>query len=433
MMLIEIKRTTVLGIKSLWLHRLRSVLATLGVILGVSSVIAMLAIGEGASQHAKEQIDRLGSRNIIIKTIKPIENRQAGGSRGISKYGMTYHDTECFRHLIPNVKIVVPIQRLSEYALNLHNKMAVEVVATTPQFRELSPTIIQAGRFINPIDMLYNQGICVIDNSIIEQLFVLENPMGKDIKIGRGFYKVVGVLKGTTFESADFMEGNHVSVDTDQGGANVGRIYIPLSTAQERFGDISSAGITPNGISGEVVELQEIVVNVVDIEDVLPTQSLLENLLRENHKKADYEIIVPLELLKEAERTKFIFNAVLGSIAAISLVVGGIGIMNIMLATISERTREIGVRRALGARKQDIITQFLSETMLLTLTGGLLGICLGCVIPVLITRSGKMPTVITGESLVLAFGISVMTGILFGLYPAYRAASMDPIESLRHE
>lgn len=433
MMLIEIKRTTVLGIKSLWLHRLRSVLATLGVILGVSSVIAMLAIGEGASQHAKEQIDRLGSRNIIIKTIKPIENRQAGGSRGISKYGMTYHDTECFRHRIPNVKIVVPIQRLSEYALNLHNKMAVEVVATTPQFRELSPTIIQAGRFINPIDMLYNQGICVIDNSIIEQLFVLENPMGKDIKIGRGFYKVVGVLKGTTFESADFMEGNHVSVDTDQGRANVGRIYIPLSTAQERFGDISSAGITPNGISGEVVELQEIVVNVVDIEDVLPTQSLLENLLRENHKKADYEIIVPLELLKEAERTKFIFNAVLGSIAAISLVVGGIGIMNIMLATISERTREIGVRRALGATKQDIITQFLSETMLLTLTGGLLGICLGCVIPVLVTRSGKMPTVITGESLVLAFGISVMTGILFGLYPAYRAASMDPIEPLRHE
>jgi putative ABC transport system permease protein len=433
MMLISIKQTVVLGIKSLWLHRLRSVLATLGVILGVSSVIAMLAIGEGASQHAQEQIDRLGSRNIIIKTIKPIEDREAGSSRGVPRYGITYDDAECFGHRIPNVKIVVPIRRLSEYALYLHDKMAVEVVGTTPKFRQLSPTIMQAGRFINPMDLLYKQGICVIDDSIIKQLFVLENPMGKDIKIGRNFYKVVGIIKGTTFESVDFMEGNRGSANADQGGANMGRIYIPLSTAQERFGDISSAGITINGLSGEFVELHEIVVNLVDIEDVLPTRAILENLLRESHKKADYEIIVPLELLKEAERTKFIFSAVLGSIAAISLVVGGIGIMNIMLATISERTREIGIRRALGARKQDIITQFLSETLLLTLTGGLLGICLGCVIPVIVTRSGKMPTVITGESLVLAFGISVTAGILFGLYPACRAAGMDPIESLRHE
>jgi len=432
-MLISIKQTVILGIKSLWLHRLRSVLATLGVILGVSSVIAMLAIGEGTSQHVQEQIDRLGSRNIIIKTIEPIEDREAGGSRGIPKYGLTYHDAERFRHRIPNVKIVVPIRRVSEYALYLHNKTAIEVVGTTPQFRELSPTTVQAGRFINPIDMLHKQAVCIIDDSTVRQLFVLENPMGKDIKIGRNFYKVVGVMKGTTFESADFLRSDNGSVDVGQGGANVGRIYIPLSTAQERFGDISSAGLTANGISGEVIELHEIVVNVLDIEDVLPTNTLLENLLRENHKKADYEIIVPLELLKEAERTKFIFSAVLGSIAAISLVVGGIGIMNIMLATISERTREIGVRRALGAKKRDIITQFLSETMLLTLTGGLLGICLGCVVPVLVTRSGKMPTVITGESLVLAFGISVITGILFGLYPAYRAASMDPIESLRHE
>ena len=433
MILISVRRVIISGMNNLWMHRMRSMLTILGVILGVSSVIAMLAIGEGASQHSQEQIDRLGSRNIIIKTVKPVENREQGGSRNVSIYGMTYLDVERFGHRIPNVDSVVPIQRLSENALYQNDKIAIEVVGTTPWFPELSPTIIRAGRFISHMDVHYKRNICVIDDNVVEQLFVLDDPMSKDIKIGRNFFEVVGIIEGTTFESTDFVEDNRAPVETDQGGANVGRIYIPLSTTQELFGEISSAGLTPNGISGEVVELQEVVVSVVDIEDVLPTRTALENLLHEYHKKPDYEIIVPLELLKEAERTKFIFNAILGSIAAISLIVGGIGIMNIMLATISERTREIGIRRALGARKQDIIIQFLSETLLLTLTGGLFGICLGCVIPLLVTHSGKMPTVVTGESVVLAFGISVLTGIIFGLYPAYRAASMDPIESLRHE
>ncbi len=433
MIFIAITRTIVSGIRSLWMHRTRSLLTTLGVTLGVSSVIAMLAIGEGASQHAQEQIDRLGSRNIIVKTIKPIEDRSTGGSGKILRYGMTYEDVEYFRNRVPGVKYVVPIRRLSEHAFYALNKVAVEVVGTTPWFQELSPTIVQADRFITQMDVHYRQDICIMDDNVARTLFVLENPIGKDIKVGRGFYTVVGILRGATFESADSAQNSDIGVDAEQGGANVGRIYIPISTTQGRFSEMSSAGLTPNGITGEVVKLQEIIVNVDAIEDVLPTRFRLEELLRDHHGKADYEIVVPLELLKEAERTKFIFSAVLGSIAAISLVVGGIGIMNIMLATISERTREIGIRRALGARKQDIVVQFLSETLLLTLTGGSFGICLGCVIPLLVTYSGKMPTVITEESVVLAFGISVLTGIVFGLYPAYRAARMDPIESLRHE
>jgi len=179
--------------------------------------------------------------------------------------------------------------------------------------------------------------------------------------------------------------------------------------------------------------LQKITVKVDSAKQVLPIRDILDALLAHLHKKQDYQIVVPLELLRQAARTRRIFSIVLGSIAAISLLVGGIGIMNIMLATVSERTREIGIRRALGARKRDIIIQFLSETLLLTLVGGVLGIILGSLIPALVTYFGHMPTIITGSSLVLAFGISAAVGITFGLYPAYRAANMDPIESLRHE
>ena len=191
--------------------------------------------------------------------------------------------------------------------------------------------------------------------------------------------------------------------------------------------------ISGTGRTVERVELQEIIVKVGSVDEVLPTRDILDTLLDRFHKKNDYQVIVPLELLKQAKQTQRIFSIVLGSIAAISLLVGGIGIMNIMLATVSERTREIGIRRALGARKRDIIVQFLSETLILTLAGGILGIILGSLIPFLVTHFGHMPTVITGRSVLLAFGISGAVGVTFGLYPAYRAANLDPIESLRHE
>jgi len=207
---------------------------------------------------------------------------------------------------------------------------------------------------------------------------------------------------------------------------------MPLTTAKSRFTELEAA-LSGGRESVKQVELQKITVKVRSMDDVLPMRDVLETLLKRLHGKNDYRIVVPLELLRQARRTQFIFSIVLGSIAAISLLVGGIGIMNIMLATVSERTREIGIRRALGARKRDIVVQFLSETLLLTLAGGLLGILLGLLIPLLVTYFGNMPTIITSTSLVLAFGISAAVGITFGLYRAYRAANMDPIESLRHE
>jgi putative ABC transport system permease protein len=430
----RLKRTIKLGIKSLWMHGLRSTLTTSGIIFGVSSVIAMLAIGEGASQHAQDQIARLGSQNIIIKTVEPPEEEQSSGQRVVRDYGLTYADAERFHNSIPNIEVVVPSRILPQRAWYRNRKVAAEVIGTVPWFPDISTVRLLRGRFLSSIDMHYKQGVCVLDENVVKELFAFDDAMYQDVKIATDYYRVVGIVTQQAFVSDLKTFDNQVpAAAPGQGGANAGNIYIPLTTIKDRFGEMSIEVSGSSGAKIEKVELQEIIVKVGSIEGVLPTRDILETLLDRFHKQDDYQVVVPLELLRQAERTKLIFSIVLGSIAAISLLVGGIGIMNIMLATVSERTREIGIRRALGAKKRDIIVQFLSETLLLTLVGGILGIILGSSIPFFVTYFGHMPTIITSTSLVLAFGISAIVGITFGLYPAYRAANMDPIESLRHE
>ena len=433
MFVFRLKRTVKLGVKSLWMHRLRSTLTTLGIIFGVASVIAMLAIGEGASQDAQEQIARLGSRNVIIKTVKPPEEQDASGETStMLDYGLTYSDAERFRNGIPDVEVIVPIRRLTEQAWYRNRKASIEVVGTVPWHPDTSPIKLKMGRFLSSTDMHYKQSVCVVDERVVKDLFAFDDPLGQDVKISSDYYRVVGIVSAQASNSAKNGLNSGGSAASGQGGANVANIYVPLTTVKDRFGEIS---LQFSGTSRNIekVELQEIIIKVGQMENVLGVRDILGTLLDRFHKKADYQVIVPLELLKQAERTKLIFSIVLGSIAAISLVVGGIGIMNIMLATVSERTREIGIRRALGAKKDDIIIQFLSETLILTLAGGVLGMILGSLIPFLVTYFGNMPTVITTTSLILSFGISAAVGITFGLYPAYRAANMDPIESLRHE
>ncbi len=433
MFIFRLKRTAKLGIKSLWMHKLRSTLTTLGIIFGVSSVIAMLAIGEGASRQAQEQIARLGSRNIIIKTVPPPEDKDVGGqNESMRVYGLTYLDAERFRNSLPNVEVVVPSRRLAQQAWYRNRKVAIEVIGTVPWYPEISPIRVKSGRFLSSIDMHHRQGVCVIDEKVVKELFVFDNPLGQDVKMTGDYYRVVGIVSVADAVSAVKTIDNGAAKGKSQGGANVGNIYIPLTTMKNRFGEISLQ-FGAGGRSIEKVELQEVIVKVGSIDEVLSTRDTLETILSRFHKKNDYQVVVPLELLKQAKQTQRLFSIVLGSIAAISLLVGGIGIMNIMLATVSERTREIGIRRALGARRRDIIIQFLTETLMLTFLGGVLGISLGSLIPFLVTRFGQTPTVITGTSLILAFGISGAVGIIFGIYPAYRAANMDPIESLRHE
>jgi len=433
MFFFRLKRTFKLGTKSLWMHKLRSILTMLGIIFGVSSVIAMLAIGEGASQDAQEKIAQLGSRNIIIKTVDSPEDQSAGGQQQtLKEYGLTYADAERFRNGIPDVQVIVPNRRLSQQAQYRTRRVAVEVIGTVPWYPEISNVRVKYGRFLSSTDMHYKRGICAVDEKLVRELFAFDDPLGQDVKIASDYYRVVGVVtEQTSAQAANSFEDKDPT-GAKKAGANLGCVYIPLNTVRNRFGEMSIE-ISTGSRNIEKVELQEIIVKVRNIDQVMGTRLSVQRLMGRFHKKNDYEITVPLELMRQAREFQRIFTIVLGSIAAISLLVGGIGIMNIMLATVSERTREIGIRRALGAKKRDIIFQFLSETLILTLSGGILGIILGSLIPFLVTHFGQMRTVITTSALVMAFGISAGVGIIFGLYPAYRAANMDPIESLRHE
>ena len=430
MFLFRLKRTLKLGVKSLWMHRLRSTLTMLGIIFGVSSVVAMLAIGEGASRDAQEKISQLGSRNIIIKTIPPPEDKSSvGQQQTLKEYGLTYDDAERFRGAIPNVRVLVPNRRISEQALYRNKRISIEVIGTVPWYTEITSLRLKYGRFITSIDTHYKQAVCVIDEFVRKELFVFDDPLGQNVKIGGDYYRVIGITTAQKTDAEAELQGQKKN---GSAGANMGKIYIPLTTARTRFGEMSIQ-IGTSGATLERVELQEIIVQSQNIDQVLSTRRSVQTILSRFHKKNDYEIVVPLELMQRAKDVQRIFTIVLGSIAAISLLVGGIGIMNIMMATVSERTREIGIRRALGARKRDIIMQFLSETLILTLCGGILGMAVGALIPAMVTYFGQMRTVITLSSLVMAFGISAAVGIAFGIYPAYRAANMDPIESLRHE
>ncbi|MDT8303191.1 MAG: ABC transporter permease [Sedimentisphaerales bacterium] len=416
------------------MHRLRSVLTMLGIIFGVCSVIAMLAIGEGASQEAQAMIARLGSTNLIVETVEP-PNEQADSGQGDEMliYGLTYKDAESIRNTLHDVEVVVPIREIDQEARYLRRKMAIKIVGSIPWFTEISPVHILRGRFLSSIDLHQQRSVCVVDEQLVRSLFGFKDPIGKDIQIQGNCYRVVGVAGAPPLGDKRNGFGNDISAATDSDSGAAGTVYLPLSTAKSRFTELT-ATFSGGNQTIEKVQLQKITVQVKSTDQVLPMHDILDTLLARIHEdKKDYRIVVPLELLRQAKQTQRIFSIVLGSIAAISLLVGGIGIMNIMLATVSERTREIGIRRALGAKKRDIVIQFLSETLILTLSGGIMGIALGTLLPLLVTHFGKMPTVITGSSMVLAFGISGLIGVIFGLYPAYRAANMDPIESLRHE
>ena len=424
----RLRRTIRLGFKSLWLHRLRSLLTVLGIVFGVCSVIAMLAIGEGASYVAQEQIKTMGSQNIIITSMKPSEEQKITDKNRQSfmlEYGLTEGDLMRIRDTIPGVTVVIPGRSMRENVWNNRNRVECEILGTIPWYPQMRGQRLAQGRFFTDNEMAGRSSVCVIGSEVVDKIFPLEQPLGSCVRVGEEYYRVIGI-----------MEARSKTLKTDQGAepskpTSAYRMFIPLSTARMRFGDVifkRRAG----AMQIEKVSLHEITVKVDRLEDVRDVSEGIKALLERNHKKKDYEITVPLELLKRAEKMKDIFNIVLGSIAAISLLVGGIGIMNIMLASVTERTREIGVRRALGARRGDIINQFLVETIILSGTGGLIGVILGMLIPLIVTRFAGMMTIVTFWSPILAFSISGVVGIIFGIYPAFRAAKMDPVEALRH-
>jgi len=426
--LLRLRRTVRLGVKSLWLHKLRSLLTALGIVFGVCSVIAMLAIGEGASYAAQEEIKTLGSQNIILRSVKPPEEQKVsekGSQSYVLQYGLTYLDIQRIRSTIPGVTVVVPGRIMREYVWNISRRVDSEIMGTVPWYPEMRNHHVARGRFFSDKEMEDKANVCVLGAGMVKGLFPLESPLGKDVRVGGDYYEVIGVMepvgKGATTEETG-----------DNAKAAAERMFIPLETAKTRYGEILRK-VRSGSFEQERVQLHEVTVKVATPEQVIPVADAIKEVMERNHKKKDYDIIVPLELLKRAERTKEIFNIVLGSIAAISLIVGGIGIMNIMLASVTERTREIGIRRALGAKRRDIITQFLVETVMLSGAGGVIGVLLGVTIPWFVSHFAGMKTIITFWSPVVAFTISGIVGVVFGIYPAMRAAQMDPVEALRHE
>jgi putative ABC transport system permease protein len=424
-----LRRTILLGAKSLWLHRLRSLLTLLGIVFGVCSVIAMLAVGEGAGFEAQEQIRRQGSQNIIIHSVKVAENNTSP-DRDFSmlQYGLTYKDLQRIERTVPTVDIVLPSRIVRRRVWNGGNDVDCEVVGTLPNYPAIRNHQVAAGRFFSERELNSFANVCVLGAEVLNGLFPREAAIDKSIRIGDDHYNVVGIMDEESVVSA---RGAGDAGDPNAQGAPL-RIYIPLTAAKRRFGEaiLDRSG---SGVSLERVELHEIVVSVKDLDSVIETSLIIDDLLDRFHEKSDYTLTVPLQLLKAAEETKRIFNIVLGSIAGISLLVGGIGIMNIMLASVTERTREIGIRRALGAKRRDIVLQFLVETLILSTSGGVIGVALGFVLPGIISHLANVVTIVTFWSAVGAFSISACVGIIFGLYPAFRAANMDPVEALRHE
>ena len=413
-------RNTRLGIKTLLLHKLRSLLTMLGVVFGVASVIAMLAVGEGASAEALAQIRKLGSNNIIVSSVKPTNEENSQRIR-MGIYGLKYDDERRILETFPEIRRTAPAKILRKEGRLGHRSLDVRLVGTTPDWFNLVLRDMIAGRSISQWDEIRKAAVVVLTEFGARRLLATQQTVGQSIRIGGNYFEVIGIVR------SEGGEGSSVQTPDQEVDA-----YIPLSTARQRFGDIFTQRTSGSHIR-ERVELHQLIVEVKSIDDVERVALGLDRLLKTFHDKGDYRISVPLALLRQAEATKRTFNIVLGSIAGISLLVGGIGIMNIMLASVTERTREIGIRRAIGARRSQIIVQFLIETVVLSTVGGAVGIVVGLLIPALITHVAGMHTIITPSSLILAVGISMTVGIVFGLYPAARAANLDPIVALRHE
>ncbi len=418
----KILRNILLGIENLLLHKMRSFLTMLGVVFGVGSVVAMLSVGEGASKEALEQIRKLGSNNIIISSVKSAEEEATSTQHShMSIYGLTYKDHIRVAESFGNVKQTAPVKLLRKNTRLGERAMELRVVGTTPEWFKLVPRDILAGRVLIPSDEERQSPVAVLTEFGARKVLATEHTIGQTVRIGSDHFEVVGIVQSESGQA-----GNIQIPDEDID------VYIPMTVARKYFGDVFSKE-TAGTRTMELVELHQIIVQADSGEHVEAIAAGIEEMLGRFHKKEDYAISVPLALLKQAEATKRTFNIVLGSIAGISLLVGGIGIMNIMLASVTERTREIGIRRAIGAKRKQIIYQFLIETTVLSTTGGIIGLGVGALIPFLITYFSGMTTVITLQGILLPLLISMTIGILFGLYPAVHAAKVEPIVALRHE
>jgi putative ABC transport system permease protein len=403
------------AIKSLLYHKLRLLLTMLGIIFGVAAVIAMLSIGEGAKKDALEKYKDLGVNNIIVRD-KKLDDKELEEVRSKFSQGLSLADANAIKEIVPGVVDVAPQCEKETDAFYSDRSGKATLIGITPSFKKILSYTISKGNFINDDSYLRNLKVCVLGNSIAKKLFLLDDPLGKQIKVDDQWLEVIGVLDSRSIFTETVGELASRDLNND--------IYIPLSTFNKRFS------------KEKVIEsdVNQITINLASSENIGEIANIVKNLLdRHHYKNDDYDIIIPYQLLKEEEKERRRYNILIGSIAAISLLVGGIGIMNIMLATVLERTREIGIRRAIGAKQKNIVQQFLIEAVAISVTGGLIGVILGIGTSLIIGFLSDTKTLITAYSVLVAFLFSVVVGISFGLFPAKQAAKLNPIDSIRYE
>ncbi|MEI6435524.1 MAG: ABC transporter permease [Bacteroidota bacterium] len=448
-----------IALEAVFLNKFRSILTTLGIIFGVAAVITMMAIGNGAKKEILDQMKLVGVNNIIIAP-KP-EKSKGSSSKGnnqtdetqdqksdksTGKYspGLCLKDAEAIKAIIPTVDKVSPEVIYETDIMKDASKTSANLSGVTPDFFKVFNLDLQEGEMFNDEQLKEGKAVCIIGPSLKSKFFPTENAVGKDIKCGPIWLNIIGVLKKR--------EVSQSSIDNLGISDYNNSVYAPIQTLLRRFRDrsmITSASLRGSSYSdGESYmftsessssekgsnQIDKIVVQVKESSQIGPTTEILKKMMKRRHAEVeDVEIKVPELLLKQEQRTKDIFNIVLGAIASISLLIGGIGIMNIMLASVMERIREIGIRQAIGATKRDIVLQFLTEATLLSISGGLAGIILGLVMSKVIMEFTGILTIVSPISILISFGVSASVGIIFGYMPSQRAAKQDPVESLRHE
>ena len=442
----------VIAIESILANQMRSILTALGIIFGVAAVITMLAIGKGAQQEILEQIKMVGVNNImvtpIIESANGDDSEDASGETQKKKFspGLTIQDVEAIEKVVPTVNRVSPEITLNSFVIKDGKRASAKLLGVSNSYFEIFNLPLEEGSFF--IDYQEENGIpvCVIGANIKNKFFSKENPIGKYIKFDHVWLKVVGVLEKNDVNLTRF-ENIGVNVMNDN-------IYVPVKTMLMRYQNRALVGTRIKGSEGMFVgrgmvigfgssganesnnynQLDRIIVQVNESSELNPSTDLIARLLMRRHEEVkDFEITVPELLLKQEQRTKDIFNIVLGAIASISLLVGGIGIMNIMFASVMERIKEIGTRLAIGAQKRDIVVQFLAEAVLISVSGGLVGVFIGIMASWLITKFADILTLVTPMSVIISFAVSASVGVIFGYSPAKRASERDPIESLRYE
>ena len=431
-----------IAIESILANKLRSALTALGIIFGVAAVISMMAIGNGAQQEILEQIKMVGVNNIIVTPVIPHSDDDSGSDSDIEEAGkfsrgLTLADTEAILQVIESVKMLSPEISINVNVVQSGIREQAKLIGISKEYFQMYDLPLSYGVFFDEHNEENGHAVCVIGANIRSRFFSQVDPIGQYIKVGDVWLKVIGVL-----------ERNNITVTGHaQTGVNVinDNVYIPTKTMLLRFRNRAlvnqgsvGRGAVASTIASESVrnyhQLDRIIVQVHESEQINSTVDVISRMLLRRHSEVrDFEITVPELLLKQQQRTKEIFNIVLGAIAGISLLVGGIGIMNIMFASVMERIKEIGTRMAIGAKKMDIIVQFLSEAVLISVTGGLIGVLLGVVVSWLITKLADILTIVSFTSIIVSFFVSATIGIIFGYSPAKRASERDPIESLRYE